>query len=72
MKFFYLSSSPDLDGQFIIHDRDCFDIPSKYERDYLGPYNSALEALRISTLKRSDLNLCRKCGCCHEIYALRP
>ncbi|PZX57639.1 hypothetical protein LV84_01768 [Algoriphagus ratkowskyi] len=72
MRFFYLSSLPDPNGQFIIHDKDCYDIPSKYDRDYLGPYNSALEALRLFTLKKSNLNICVKCGIKHEIYDLKP
>ena len=72
MKFFYLTSLPNPKGQFIIHDRDCNDIPSKYDRDYLGPFNSALEAFRSFALKRSNIHICVKCGCYQEIYALMP
>lgn len=72
MKFFYLTSFPDPEGQFIVHDRDCLDVPSIYDRDYLGPFNSAVEALRFITLKRGNINICLKCGCSNEIYILIP
>lgn len=72
MKFFYLASLPNIEGQFIVHDKDCLDVPSIYDRDYLGPFNSALEAFRSITLKRSNINICRKCGCYKELYILIP
>lgn len=68
MKFFYLSSLPNSDGQYIVHDRECADIPSKYDRDYLGPFNTALEALRCASLKKVNVITCQKCWRKQEIY----
>jgi len=72
MKLFYLTSLPNPEGRFIVYDKDCLDIPSIYDRDYLGPFNLAVEALRFVTLKRGNINICLKCGCHNEIYALIP
>ena len=71
MKFFYLASNPNLEGQFIVHDRDCPNIPSTYDRDYLGAFNSALEALRSASFKKPNMNICQKCGCKKEIYSIK-
>jgi hypothetical protein len=72
MKFFYLSTSPNPEGHFTVHDRDCPYIPSTYDRDYLGAFNSAFEALRNASLKKLNLNICMRCGCKKEIYILMP
>lgn len=61
MKFFYLSSKPNQDGTFEIHDRECERIPDLYERDYLGPYNSSQEALRKANSLTPEAGLCEHC-----------
>jgi len=71
MKFFYMSSLPNSEGQFTVHDRDCFDIPSIYERDYLGPFNTALEALRYASTKEISVITCMKCWSKNEIYSVK-
>jgi hypothetical protein len=72
MKFFYLSSNPNPNGEFIVHSKDCPEIPSTYEREYLGPYNSVFEALRNISSKKINSNACLRCSCKREIYVLRP
>ncbi|UZD24240.1 hypothetical protein PBT90_12680 [Algoriphagus halophytocola] len=61
MKFFYLSSKPNSEGAFEIHDRECEHIPDLYERDYLGPYNSSKEALRKAASIRPKAKACDHC-----------
>jgi hypothetical protein len=67
MKFFYLASEPNSDGKFEIHERDCDLIPSAYDRDYLGPYNSGKEALSKAINIRSLSVLCEKCSSARSI-----
>jgi hypothetical protein len=62
MKFFYLATEPNSDGKFEIHERDCELIPSAYDRDYLGPYNSGREALSKALTIKPESVLCEKCG----------
>ncbi|WPR77533.1 hypothetical protein [Algoriphagus sp. NG3] len=71
MKFFYLSSNPDFNGKLLIHERSCPELPSPYERDYLGAFNSAFEALKNATEIKSNVSICPVCGCKEEIYTLR-
>ena len=61
MKFFYLSSVPNSEGIYEIHDRECEHIPDIYERDYLGPYNTGKEALRKAKMLKASVDLCTKC-----------
>ncbi len=62
MKFYYLSTSPNQQGQFEVHDRDCDLIPSAYDRDYLGPFNTGQEALRKGKSLNKMAVVCPKCG----------
>lgn len=62
MKFYYLATEPNSDGKFEIHERDCELIPSAYDRDYLGPYNSGKEALSKAQKIKSEPVLCERCG----------
>tara|TARA_R110002020_G_scaffold104100_5_gene243778 strand:+ start:170 stop:385 length:216 start_codon:yes stop_codon:yes gene_type:complete len=68
MKFFYLSSSTDINNQYVVHERDCQNMPSIYDRDYLGPFNTAMEALRFAAMKKQNISICPICGCLREIY----
>ncbi|WP_439488400.1 hypothetical protein [Algoriphagus sp.] len=61
MKFFYLSSNPNDEEAYVIHERECGDMPGIYERDYLGPYNSGQEALRKASSLKHNVKLCEKC-----------
>lgn len=70
MKFYYLSTQVNSDGKRVIHERDCKMIPSRYERDYLGPFNSSLEALRTESQKNPNVTNCCYCGKKKEIYSL--
>ena len=62
MKFFYLATEPNSVGKFEIHERDCALIPSAYDRDYLGPYNSGKEAISKALTIKTESTLCEKCG----------
>ena len=61
MKFFYLSSKPNTDGQFEIHDRECEHLPIALDRDYLGPFNNGKEAMRKAQDLKSEVCLCPDC-----------
>ena len=61
MKFFYLSSIPNDSGIHEVHDRECDRIPSAYDRDYLGPYNTGKEALRKASGIKEKVGLCDAC-----------
>ncbi|MDF2158556.1 hypothetical protein [Algoriphagus sp. CAU 1675] len=61
MKFFYLSSRPNKDGLFEIHDRECELIPDALNRDYLGPFNNGKEAMRKAKSMNDSACLCRSC-----------
>jgi hypothetical protein len=69
MKFFYLSSQPNIDGLFEVHEKDCEIIPESIDRDYLGPFNNGKEALRRAVQINMDATLCPKCcaGISHAI-----
>ncbi|EAZ80847.2 hypothetical protein [Algoriphagus machipongonensis] len=62
MKFFYISSIPNDNGKFEIHERECEMIPDLHDREYLGPYNNGKEAMRKALDLNSNASLCRKCG----------
>ncbi len=66
MKFFYLSSKPNNDGLFEIHDRECEMIPDALNRDYLGPFNNGKEAMRKAKGMNDSACLCR--SCCNETF----
>lgn len=61
MKFFYISSVPNQDNLFEIHERDCPNIPNAINRDYLGPFNNGSEALRTATRNKGNATLCASC-----------
>lgn len=61
MKFFYLSSKPNSEGYFEIHDRECPHIPDAVDRDYLGPFNNGQEALNRVVLKNPQAVTCTHC-----------
>jgi hypothetical protein len=61
MKFFYLSALPNENGLFEIHEKDCELIPEAIDRDYLGPFNNGVEALRRASQKNPASTLCIKC-----------
>ncbi len=61
MKFFYLSSKPNSQGRFEIHDRECPHIPDAVDRDYLGPFNNGVEALNRVILKNPAAVTCPHC-----------
>jgi hypothetical protein len=61
MKFFYLSSKPNDQGKFEVHEKDCEDIPEAIDRDYLGPFNNGREALRKAELTQQASVSCEKC-----------
>ena len=61
MKFFYLSSHPNENGLYVVHDRECELIPNSYDRDYLGPYNTGNEALRKALTLKDNVVLCENC-----------
>ncbi|WP_026968224.1 hypothetical protein [Algoriphagus terrigena] len=61
MKFFYLSSTANQDGQFEIHEKECESIPDAIDRDYLGPFNNGREALRKALLMKSAAVCCTTC-----------
>jgi hypothetical protein len=65
MKFFYLATKNNNDGQFEIHDRECPNIPNILERDYLGPFNNSMEAIRHAKLINPDAVMCK--SCCKEV-----
>ncbi len=71
MKFFYLSSKPNSEGKFEIHERECNLIPSAYDRDYLGPFNSGREAISKASNLRAETILCDKCGSDNYVAAFR-
>lgn len=62
MKFYYLSTKPNSEGKFEVHERDCELIPSAYDRDYLGPFNSGKEAISKAILTQVDSVLCLACS----------
>ncbi|WP_051316123.1 hypothetical protein [Algoriphagus vanfongensis] len=61
MKFFYLSSTPNPEGKFEIHDRECRAIPGSLDRDYLGPFNNGPEAMRKAVSINPEACLCEDC-----------
>jgi hypothetical protein len=61
MKFFYLSSHPDSNGEFEVHEKECEHIPDSLDRDYLGPFNNGLEALRKAQQIKTAVTLCKVC-----------
>ncbi len=71
MKFFYMSSVPNSEFQYVVHERCCPEIPSPYDRDYLGPYNSAIEAIRAVAEAKDNVSTCPKCWNKTEIYVVR-
>jgi hypothetical protein len=69
MKYFYMTSDNDSSNTRVIHERDCQLIPSIYDRNYLGPFNTAHEALRRASQKHENLSICPECGNYTEIYS---
>lgn len=71
MKFFYLSSTPNDSGLHEVHDRECEHIPSVYDRDYLGPFNSGKEAMRKALTLKKEVGLCESC-CSSNSHSTYP
>lgn len=67
MKFFYLSTAPNQEGFFEIHEKECEYIPDSLDRDYLGPFNNGMEALRSAVIRNPKSTLCSHC--CANITA---
>jgi hypothetical protein len=61
MKFFYLSTKCNSQDEFEIHDRECPNLPPILDRDYLGPFNNGLEALRKALKVNKKSCLCEEC-----------
>lgn len=61
MKFFYLSSKPNGNGIFEIHERECPHIPDAIDRDYLGPFNNGHEALNRVKPTNPAASVCKHC-----------
>jgi len=61
MKFYYLSTEPNIEGDFEIHHRECSKIPSFHNRLYLGPFNNALEAMNHSKISFPRSVICEAC-----------
>lgn len=61
MKFYYLATTPNSEGKFEVHERDCELIPTAYDRDYLGPFNSGHEAIRKGQKLNENAVICPRC-----------
>ncbi|MCH7409403.1 hypothetical protein MM239_08360 [Belliella sp. DSM 111904] len=61
MKFFYLSTISDENGNFQIHEKECPNLPDALDRDYLGPFNNGKEALRRALSLNENASLCDTC-----------
>jgi len=61
MKFFYLSSKVNPEGQFEVHEKECAHIPAALDRDYLGPFNNGREALRKAVSIQPAAVCCEIC-----------
>lgn len=61
MKFFYLSSLKNTEGDFEIHEKECPHIPDLIDRDYLGPFNHGSEALRKALQVNARAVCCPVC-----------
>lgn len=61
MKFFYLSSLPNKDSKYEVHDKDCPLMPDPINRDYLGPFNNGREALRKAMQIKEASVCCEVC-----------
>jgi hypothetical protein len=62
MKFFYLSTFNNNQGFFEIHHRDCPSLPSVHQRDYIGPFSNAKEALKKAINFNPNASLCPICS----------
>lgn len=61
MNFFYLSSFPNAQGDHLIHDKNCPDLPDPLDRDYIGPFNNGREAMRKAIVNQERSVCCEKC-----------
>ncbi|MCH6234371.1 hypothetical protein [Cognataquiflexum rubidum] len=61
MKFYYLSTDPNNEGDYEIHHRECSKIPSIQKRLYLGPFNNGHEAMNLARVSHSKLVICEAC-----------
>lgn len=66
MKFFYLSSKPNSNGEYEVHNQECEHIPDSLDRDYLGPFNNGTEALRKAEKLQPSVTLCK--ACCSQTF----
>ena len=62
MKFYYIATIPNAEGEFEVHERDCDLIPVPYDRNYLGPFNTSQEALRRGQSQNELATVCPMCG----------
>jgi hypothetical protein len=61
MKFYYLSATPNEEGEFEIHHRECSKIPLFHNRLYLGPFNNSYEAINQSLKSNPKSVICNSC-----------
>jgi hypothetical protein len=61
MKFYYLSTESNDEGDFEIHHRECSKIPSFHNRVYLGPFNNGNEALNLARVSNLNSVVCEAC-----------
>lgn len=60
MKFYYLATESNEEGNFEIHHRECPKIPTFHKRIYLGPFNNAYEALEKTKISYPKATVCKE------------
>ncbi|MDN3203250.1 hypothetical protein [Algoriphagus sediminis] len=61
MKFYYLSTVPNSESKYEVHERNCVYKPEMIDLVYLGPFNSGQEALRKARLRNKLAVTCSSC-----------
>jgi len=67
MKFYYLSTVPNSESKYEVHERNCVYKPEMIDLVYLGPFNSGQEALRKARLKNKAAVTCS--SCCNSTFS---
>ena len=67
MKFFYLSTVANSQGDFVIHERNCMHKPNLMDLVYLGPFNGGREALREALKENTKSAMCEHC--CRSVFS---